>query len=143
MPLQAPLLAPVSLGELVDKITILRIKAQKLRRAEALDHVRVELKALENVLNNAQPTDHKQGTKFSLNDATFIDQCNSLQQINEQLWKVEDDLRLMEGVQRFDSTFVQLARSVYQLNDQRAAVKRDINLTHGSALIEEKSYGEE
>ena len=128
------LLVPVAAGELIDKITILRLKAQRLQRPEALANVRLELQALEAVLSDT-------GLTLSVDAMqTFTD---ALQAINTQLWDVEDTLRLLEAEQRFDQEFIHLARSVYQLNDQRAAVKRQINETCGSSLLEEKSYGEQ
>ena len=120
-------------GELIDKITILRLKEERLQRQEALANVRRELQALEAVLNEAVPALSIDGV-MPLTDA--------LQAINTQLWDVEDGLRLFEAEQRFDQEFIRLARSVYQLNDQRAALKRRINEVCGSSLLEEKSYGE-
>tara|TARA_B100000674_G_scaffold494279_1_gene518443 strand:- start:370 stop:798 length:429 start_codon:yes stop_codon:yes gene_type:complete len=127
------LLVPVAAGELIDKITILRLKEERLQRQEALANVRRELQALEAVLNEAVPALSIDGV-MPLTDA--------LQAINTQLWDVEDGLRLFEAEQRFDQEFIRLARSVYQLNDQRAALKRRINEVCGSSLLEEKSYGE-
>ena len=128
------LLVPVAAGELIDKITILRLKEERLQRQEALANVRVELQGLEAVLNEAGPALSIDGV-IALTDA--------LQAINTQLWDVEDGLRLLEAEQRFDEEFVALARSVYQLNDQRASLKRQINESCGSSLMEEKSYGEQ
>ena len=126
------LLVPVAAGELIDKITILRLKAQRLQRPEALANVRRELRALEAVLNEAGP---------ALCVDAVLALTDALQAINTQLWEVEDALRLLEAEQRFDQEFIALARSVYQLNDQRAALKRQINEACGSTLVEEKSYG--
>ena len=128
------LLVPVAAGELIDKITILRLKEERLQRQEALANVRRELQALEAVLNEAVP---------ALSTDEVIPLTDALQAINTQLWDVEDGLRLLEAEQRFDQELVALARSVYQLNDQRAALKRQINETCGSSLLEEKSYGEQ
>ena len=128
------LLIPVSAGELMDKITILRLKADRLQRPQALDNVRRELRALEAVLNEAGP---------ALSIDGVIPLTDALQAINTQLWDVEDALRLLEAKQHFDQEFIRLARSVYQLNDQRAALKRQINEVCGSPLLEEKSYGEQ
>ena len=127
------LLIPVAAGELIDKITILRIKADRLLRPQALENVRRELRALEAVLNEAGPA-------LSVDDVISL--TDSLQAINIQLWDVEDALWLLEADQNFDQEFIALARSVYQLNDQRAALKRQINEACGSSLLEEKSYGE-
>ena len=127
------LLIPVAAGELIDKITILRIKADRLLRPQALENVRRELRALEAVLNEAGPA-------LCVDDVISL--TDSLQAINIQLWDVEDALRLLEADQNFDQEFIALARSVYQLNDQRAGLKRQINEACGSSLLEEKSYGE-
>ena len=128
------LLIPVAAGELIDKITILRLKAERLQRPEALANVRRELQALEAVLA-------KHGTALKSNAVLAL--TDALQAINTQLWDVEDQLRILEAEQRFDREFIALARSVYQLNDQRAALKRQINGACGSSLVEEKSYGEQ
>ncbi len=128
-----PLLLPVAAGELIDKITILRLKASRLLRPEALANVKQELNALEAIQAKA-------------GNALCGDQLNALtaelQRINTCLWDVEDALRLLEAEQRFDAEFINLARSVYQLNDHRSAIKRQINICCGSELMEEKSYGE-
>ena len=120
------ILAPVSLGELIDKITILQIKVQHLE-GHAQDNVKKELEALESTLNKLQ---------IDI-DPTLIQR---LQQVNQALWQIEDDIRDKEHNKDFGDTFVGLARSVYQQNDRRAAIKKEINATYGSNLIEEKSY---
>ena len=120
------ILCPISLGELVDKITILQIKSQHLQ-GTALENVETELDALKTTLNNLQ-----------LNiDDTLIER---LKKVNQDLWEIEDDIRDQERQNNFGETFIRLARSVYQQNDRRAAIKRQINITHGSPLTEEKSY---
>ena len=125
MPVQ-DILAPISLGELIDKITILQIKTHHLQ-GTALENVKKELKALETTLNNLQ-----------LNvDPTLI-KC--LKEVNQVLWQIEDDIRDHERQERFGESFIHLARSVYQQNDRRAAIKKEINTTYDSALVEEKSY---
>ena len=128
------LLVPVAAGELIDKITILRLKTERLQQPEALTNVRRELQALEAVLKEADP---------ALGIDAVLSLTERLQAINTQLWEVEDALRLLEAEQRFDQEFIRLARSVYQLNDQRASLKRQINESCGSSLMEEKSYGEQ
>ena len=128
------LLVPVAAGELIDKITILRLKAERLNRPEAQANVRRELLALETVLTDA-------GRRLGVDAVLAL--TGELQTINTKLWDVEDSLRLLEADQRFDQEFIALARSVYQLNDQRAALKRQINDACGSSLVEEKSYGEQ
>jgi len=120
------ILAPISLGELIDKITILQIKTQHLQ-GTALGNVKKELEALETTLNNRQ-----------LNiDPTLIQR---LKEVNQDLWQIENDVRDQERLKSFGETFIRLARSVYQQNDRRAAIKKEINITYGSAFVEEKSY---
>jgi hypothetical protein len=122
---------PVSVGELIDKITILEIKQEKLRQAEQRRNVQQELEQLQAVLAalplNSDPN-------------ALADLSAKLRAVNEQLWQIEDAIRLQERQQSFDHTFIALARSVYQRNDERAALKRSINTLVGSSLIEEKSY---
>ena len=118
--------APISLGELIDKITILQIKTNHLQGA-ALKHVTTELNALECTLKN-----------LNLNvDPKLIQQ---LKEVNQNLWNIEDDIREQERQKNFGDTFIQLARSVYKQNDRRSAIKKEINTTYGSAFTEEKSY---
>jgi hypothetical protein len=122
------ILAPISLGELIDKITILQIKSKHLQGA-GLVNVKKELDALETTLNNLQ-----------LNiDTTLIQR---LKEVNQVLWQIEDDIRDQERQKNFGENFIHLARSVYQQNDQRAAIKKEINLSYGSVFVEEKSYQE-
>ncbi len=128
------LLVPVAAGELIDKITILRLKASRLQQPDALANVQRELAALEHEQQNASPALLSQ----ELRGLTL-----ELQKVNTDLWNVEDALRLHEADQSFENDFITLARSVYRLNDERAAIKRRINLTCGSTLIEEKSYGQQ
>ncbi|WP_411872113.1 DUF6165 family protein [Vulcanococcus limneticus] len=118
--------APISLGELIDKITILQIKTKHLQ-GTALENAQKELDALETTLNNLQ---------LSI-DPTLIQR---LKEVNQDLWQIEYDIRDQERQKSFDETFIRLARSVYQRNDQRAAIKKEINTTYGSAFVEEKSY---
>ena len=120
------ILVPISLGELIDKITILQIKSQHLQDT-ALENVKKELEALETTLNELQ-----------LNIDPILIQ--RLKEVNQNLWKIEDDIRDQERQKSFGETFIRLARSVYQQNDRRAAIKKEINTTYGSTLIEEKSY---
>ncbi|MFM8937000.1 MAG: DUF6165 family protein [Vulcanococcus sp.] len=120
------IVAPISLGELVDKITILEIKSQHLQGA-ALDNVRTELRALTTTL---------QDLNVSMDPRLIAE----LQAVNSALWQIEEAIRDQERQQLFGDTFIQLARSVYKQNDQRAALKKQINIRYGSALIEEKSY---
>jgi hypothetical protein len=122
---------PVSPGELLDKITILRIKSQRISDPDKLYNVRLELRMLEQTWGDSE---------FS---TTNIDaDVGALMKVNERLWVIEDDIRDKERAQAFDAEFIRLARAVYVENDERAAIKRRINTTLGSALIEEKSYRE-
>jgi hypothetical protein len=120
---------PISAGELLDKITILKIKSDKLTDAEKLKNVQTELTALNAVAANA--------FEFDAPLSKLVDQ---LQNINGKLWVIEDDIRDCERAGDFGAEFVRLARAVYVTNDVRAQLKKDINLLLGSALVEEKSY---
>lgn len=124
-----PLLVPVSWGELLDKITILEIKAQRIVDADKRGNVERELAALNAVVTAA-------GT---LPDTAqpIIDR---LRGVNETLWDIEDEIRDCERAKEFGTRFVELARAVYHTNDKRAAFKRDLNELLGSELVEEKSY---
>ena len=123
----ADLLVPVSVGELVDKITILRIKERHIRAVDKLANVRMELAALVKVCE-------AQGV--ALDQASV----HELETINKKLWDIEDAIRDKEAAKAFDDEFIALARSVYQTNDIRAAIKSRINVAAGSRLREEKSY---
>jgi len=120
---------PVSHGELIDKITILEIKAAHIRDAAKLANVRAEL----DLLNATWSGDIASRTDITVERA-------GLKAVNEALWDIEDRIRLKERAQAFDAEFIELARSVYFRNDERAAIKRRINLKLGSQLVEEKSY---
>lgn len=120
--------APISIGELIDKITILKIKIQHLQGA-ALGNAQKELTALQEILD-------------ALNLQIDPNLIKSLEAINITLWKIEDEIRTKERDENFGEPFIQLARSVYQQNDRRAAIKKAINVKYGSALIEEKVYQE-
>lgn len=120
---------PISWGELIDKITILEIKAARLKNPAALANVNTELKLLT----------AKAGA--ALHSATEVPTYKDrLTKINEALWDIEDKIREKEARAEFDAEFIALARSVYQRNDERAAIKRQINTLLSSDLIEEKSY---
>ena len=122
---------PVSPGELLDKITILRIKAQRMRDPAKVSNVRLELRALEAL--------------WDASASSTIDieaDMSALFRVNERLWAIEDDIRDKERAQTFDAEFIRLARAVYFENDERAAIKRRINATLGSSIVEEKSYRE-
>lgn len=119
---------PISVGELIDKITILKIKQKQIKEETKLVNVKKELNELINTLN-------------SLNlDVDISDETDRLQAINQQLWNVEDKIREKERLRKFDEFFIGVARLVYVLNDERASIKKEINVKVGSDLIEEKSY---
>jgi hypothetical protein len=119
----------VSPGELLDKITILRIKSSRMSDATKLANVRAELAALEETWG---------ASSYATIDINA--EVNALHAVNERLWVIEDDIRDKERAQAFDADFIRLARAVYFENDERAAIKRRINVKLGSALVEEKSY---
>ena len=121
---------PISLGELVDKISILIIKQKNITDETKLDHVKKELDFLQKTLMN-----YVQQEKIN-------NYLENLININSKLWNIEDDIRECERNKLFDQTFIDLARSVYFTNDKRAKVKNDINKTFGSELVEVKSYEE-
>jgi len=120
---------PVSPGELLDKITILRIKSRRMSDPDKLRNVRLELEALQDTW-----------TRSAYAAADMEADVNALMTVNERLWVIEDDIRDKERAQSFDAEFIRLARAVYVENDERAAIKRRINLKLGSAIVEEKSY---
>ncbi len=119
----------ISVGELLDKITILQIKQERMDDAGKLENVKKELHVLQ--------MQWKSSSYISIN---LDDQIGALKKINESLWEIEDKIRLKENEQKFDAEFIALARSVYVTNDKRAEIKRLINSKTGSDLVEEKSY---
>ena len=123
------ILVPISPGELLDKITILRIKVARIGDAAKLANVRLELELLEKTWRDC-------------GCAAFdvAQDERALQRVNELLWDVEDRIRGKEAKQTFDREFIELAREVYVSNDERAAIKKRVNLQLGSRLVEEKSY---
>jgi hypothetical protein len=125
------LLVPVSPGELIDKITILEIKSQRMSDPAKLHNVRTEL-ALLNDTWRASP--------YSATDVGA--EWAALREVNAKLWDIEDRIRDKERDHAFDDVFIELARAVYVTNDERAAVKKIINSRLGSTLIEEKSYAD-
>lgn len=117
----------VSIGEVVDKWTILSIKVLNIKDKDKLTNIKTERNYLYEILEK----------EFELlNDKLLSELFN----INKQLWDVEDDLRLCEKEKDFSLRFIELARSVYKLNDKRAHIKKEINMKYGSEFIEEKSY---
>jgi transcriptional regulator of nitric oxide reductase len=120
---------PVSPGEVLDKITILEIKSERMEDLEKVANVRVELGLLRDTW-----------AKAVTEDDTIRDLHAQLKEINEALWEIEDDIRDKERLKEFDERFIELARSVYFTNDRRSQVKKQLNLHLGSQIIEEKSY---
>ncbi len=119
----------ISAGELIDKITILEIKAERLDDEAKRGNVRVELAGL------------VAAREAALAPSAELDRLTGeLKTVNERLWKIEDDIRECERDEEFGDRFVRLARDVYRSNDQRAAIKRRINVLLGSRIVEEKSY---
>jgi hypothetical protein len=123
------LLVPISPGELLDKITILRIKSARLTDQAKLANVKYELTLLEQTWRGSLPND----------PAVAADEAELLR-VNSLLWDIEDRIREHEAQQRFDAAFIELARSVYMRNDERAAIKHRVNRKLNSTIIEEKSY---
>lgn len=116
-------------AELIDKITILSIKSERIDDVEKRKNVQSELDILTATRDQViQPS-------ASLNDLTL-----RLKDVNERLWVIEDDIRSCEATEEFGSQFIELARAVYRQNDERARLKREINNLLGSNIIEEKSY---
>ena len=125
----ADILAPISVGELIDKITILRIKRERIRAAPAQANIGRELDRLLEIRAGA-----------SLDRAELAALEEELFRVNGRLWDVEDEVRSLEQRGDFRERFIELARSVYRLNDQCSVLKRRINEVTGSAIVEEKSY---
>jgi hypothetical protein len=123
------ILVAVSPGELLDKITILEIKSERMTDESKLRNVRAELALLNTVWNERVESDR-----------TVVRLHTELKRINESLWEIEDDIRDKERAREFDDRFIELARSVYVTNDKRAAAKKTLNLHLGSGITEEKSY---
>jgi len=117
----------VSIGELVDKVTILEIKTEKFKDAEKLANVKKEYTLLRADMESLGIT---------VNSDVFM----RLKEVNTRLWHIEDDIRIEEYNKRFGDRFIELARSVYVENDTRADIKKEINIKFGSSLVEEKEY---
>ena len=117
----------ISIGELVDKASILSIKIEKIRNKEKLNNITKEYDLLLNSIEKIGIT-------------VESDEFQRLKKVNLKLWEIEDKIRIKEAAKEFDADFIALARSVYFENDERAAIKREINLEYGSDLIEEKEY---
>lgn len=123
--------AEISCGELIDKITILKIKSERITDQEKLKNVRTELETLQRTCDECIE-----------NYAAIESLQETLQQVNEALWDIEDAIRVKERNKEFDDEFIQIARSVYVTNDKRCAIKKEIDQTLGSRITEEKSYEE-
>ena len=121
----------VSIGELLDKISILQIKAERIDDPSKVKNINKELDVLMSLWNDSP-----------YSDTNLSSEINELKNINEALWDIEDKIRDKERNQLFDKDFIELARSVYFTNDKRAEIKRVINSKTGSELIEEKSYSD-
>ena len=119
---------PISIGELIDKISILIIKKNNIIDVHKLKHIEKELSLLESTLSE------------SVNDKKVKEFRDSLIEINSTLWKIEDYIRKCEKDKVFDQKFIDLARAVYQTNDKRSEIKLEINEFFGSTLVEVKSY---
>ena len=116
-------------GELIDKITILTIKSEKIEDFEKLEHIQMELDTLTAARDEV------------ISQSEFLDELSlRLKEVNECLWVVEDEIRNCEAIKDFGNRFIELARSVYRQNDERARIKREINGFLGSIILEEKSY---
>ena len=120
---------PVSPGEVLDKITILEIKSERMSDPEKVANVRVELALLQETW-----------TEFIRDDEVIRGLHAQLKEVNEALWEIEDDIRDKERAKEFDERFIELARAVYVTNDRRSQVKKELNLHLGSEIVEEKSY---
>ena len=120
---------PVSPGEVLDKITILEIKSERMSDPEKVANVRVELTLLQDTW-----------TELISDDEVIRDLHAQLKEVNEALWEIEDDIRDKERAKEFDERFIKLARAVYVTNDRRSQVKKELNLHLGSEIVEEKSY---
>ena len=123
------ILIPISPGELLDKITILQIKSERISDATKVANVRTELGMLEQVWSDTVEDDEQIRALSS-----------ELKSINEALWEIEDDVRDEERNKRFGDRFIELARAVYVTNDERANAKKKVNLYLNSSIVEEKSY---
>jgi hypothetical protein len=127
----AELLVPVSPGELIDKITILEIKSQRMTDAAKLRNVRTELAMLSETWKTSPFASGEISAEWA-----------GLRDVNGKLWDIEDRIRDKERDAAFDAEFIELARAVYVTNDERAALKKRINTKLGSMLVEEKSYAD-
>ena len=121
---------PISYGELLDKLSILEIKKNKITDDKKLVNVNFEFETLENLAKNLKKTDDEKFTKFYKN----------LLKVNNSLWIIEDEIRILEKKQLFNKDFISLARSVYIENDKRFEIKNEINMYFKSDVVEQKQY---
>jgi len=121
--------APISAGELIDKITILEIKSRHLRGRSEVANVEKELALL-----------HQIEVRAALDQTLLRPLTDELRVVNAEIWRIEDEIRACEATGNFGPQFIELARGVYTMNDRRAGIKRRINIACGSDIIEEKSY---
>ena len=119
---------PISLGELIDKISILKIKQKKINDKKKSSFIKKELSLLQSILLN-----------LALDKKIYV-YLNKLTEVNSQLWRIEDDIRDCERNKKFDQKFIDLSRAVYKNNDKRSEIKLEINSHFGSTLVEVKSY---
>ena len=119
----------MSVGEVVDKVTILEIKSDRISDTDKLRNIATELDALRPLVS---------GGVFDAEEVVAL--TDALRAVNGELWDIEDDIRAEEAAGRFGERFIELARAVYVTNDRRAELKKKINLATGSELVEEKSY---
>jgi hypothetical protein len=123
------IMTAIAPGELIDKITILRIKSERISDEAKLKNIRTEL----DILQKTQAEEVPQSAEMTRLEG-------ELKAVNEALWDIEDDIRDCERAKDFGEEFIRLARAVYITNDKRAALKKEINLLLGSTIVEEKSY---
>jgi len=121
----------ISIGEFLDKLTILQIKSERISDSAKLANIQKELGFLQNIWD-----------RFSDKTPEITALVNKLKEVNETLWDIEDDIRIKESQNSFDEEFIGLARSVYLTNDERAQIKRELATLLGSGFIEEKSYAD-
>lgn len=124
------ILTPISVGELIDKITILEIKFYNIKDNKKIKNIKKELNILQNLCEIYEISSKKKYKQFK----------NDLKKINLKLWEIEDKIRIKESKEKFDDEFINLARSVYLTNDERAKIKKKINLFFKSDVVEEKCY---
>lgn len=125
----SPIVIEISPGELLDKVSILNIKSERIADPEKLKNIEYELGLYSDICR-----------KLVNDDPGLAELSDDLKSVNDALWEIEDEIRAYEAKGDFGARFVELARSVYHKNDERAAIKREINERLGSAIVEEKSY---